>query len=117
MKLVSFLVFFFFSSRRRHTRYWRVWSSDVCSSDLSPPKRWSPRPPCGRSGAIRSAPCEPAYAGSPYTLALRGEPSPAFAAAEDSLARALGLTEIGRASLGKECRSRWSSAAQQKARE
>src|SRR5581483_2216339 len=28
-------VFFFFSSRRRHTRYWRDWSSDVCSSDLA----------------------------------------------------------------------------------
>src|SRR5258707_11480823 len=28
------LLFFFFSSRRRHTRYWRDWSSDVCSSDL-----------------------------------------------------------------------------------
>src|SRR6185295_8010865 len=27
-------IFFFFSSRRRHTRYWRDWSSDVCSSDL-----------------------------------------------------------------------------------
>src|SRR3712207_5898400 len=27
---------FFFSSRRRHTRYWRDWSSDVCSSDLAP---------------------------------------------------------------------------------
>src|SRR3712207_8382105 len=25
---------YFFSSRRRHTRYWRDWSSDVCSSDL-----------------------------------------------------------------------------------
>src|SRR3712207_8702961 len=25
---------FFFSSRRRHTRYWRDWSSDVCSSNL-----------------------------------------------------------------------------------
>src|SRR5947209_1968823 len=24
---------YFFSSRRRHTRYWRDWSSDVCSSD------------------------------------------------------------------------------------
>src|SRR3712207_7917195 len=30
-------VFFFFSSRRRHTRYWRDWSSDVCSSDLESP--------------------------------------------------------------------------------
>src|SRR5947209_18221189 len=28
------MVLFFFSSRRRHTRYWRDWSSDVCSSDL-----------------------------------------------------------------------------------
>src|SRR5258707_2749841 len=27
--------FVFFSSRRRHTRYWRDWSSDVCSSDLA----------------------------------------------------------------------------------
>src|SRR5712692_12091002 len=29
------LVFFFFSSRRRHTRWNCDWSSDVCSSDLS----------------------------------------------------------------------------------
>src|SRR2546422_4696811 len=28
---------FFFSSRRRHTRCSRDWSSDVCSSDLVPP--------------------------------------------------------------------------------
>src|SRR5690606_40979796 len=28
------LVSFFFSSRRRHTRFSRDWSSDVCSSDL-----------------------------------------------------------------------------------
>src|SRR5699024_11307802 len=27
-------VYFFFSSRRRHTRSKRDWSSDVCSSDL-----------------------------------------------------------------------------------
>src|SRR5690606_39388800 len=27
--------FFFFSSRRRHTRFSRDWSSDVCSSDLT----------------------------------------------------------------------------------
>src|SRR3712207_49821 len=32
--LIVFIFFFFFSSRRRHTRYWRDWSSDVCSSDL-----------------------------------------------------------------------------------
>src|SRR5258707_5982591 len=33
---------FFFSSRRRHTRYWRDWSSDVCSSDLKSATRLSP---------------------------------------------------------------------------
>src|SRR5438067_12334667 len=33
---------FFFSSRRRHTRSKRDWSSDVCSSDLFP--RWSTLP-------------------------------------------------------------------------
>src|SRR5690606_40795117 len=31
---VGHLLFFFFSSRRRHTRFSRDWSSDVCSSDL-----------------------------------------------------------------------------------
>src|SRR5688572_31967391 len=30
-----FELFFFFSSRRRHTRFDCDWSSDVCSSDLS----------------------------------------------------------------------------------
>src|SRR5690554_4043380 len=35
----SFLEFFF-SSRRRHTRCGRDWSSDVCSSDL-PHREWS----------------------------------------------------------------------------
>src|SRR2546430_12375368 len=29
--------FFFFSSRRRHTRFDCDWSSDVCSSDLNSP--------------------------------------------------------------------------------
>src|SRR5690348_17477970 len=48
-------LFFFFSSRRRHTRWTGDWSSDVCSSDLRPPNqivrrtlhRASPQPkPC-----------------------------------------------------------------------
>src|SRR2546422_4903307 len=44
-----FIYFFFFSSRRRHTRCSRDWSSDVCSSDLSTlpapeqPMQWSRR--------------------------------------------------------------------------
>src|SRR6266550_8284138 len=33
------VLFFFFSSRRRHTRCSRDWSSDVCSSDLVPPPK------------------------------------------------------------------------------
>src|SRR5437764_11699959 len=32
---VRVFLFFFFSSRRRHTRYIGDWSSDVCSSDLN----------------------------------------------------------------------------------
>src|SRR6266496_2244068 len=35
----SITIFFFFSSRRRHTRSLRDWSSDVCSSDLDLPHR------------------------------------------------------------------------------
>src|SRR3712207_3815379 len=31
---ILLIFIYFFSSRRRHTRYWRDWSSDVCSSDL-----------------------------------------------------------------------------------
>src|SRR5256885_4145220 len=31
---VAYLIVFFFSSRRRHTRLQGDWSSDVCSSDL-----------------------------------------------------------------------------------
>src|SRR5256886_5295852 len=38
-------IFFFFSSRRRHTRFDCDWSSDVCSSDLecqrSRPHAWN----------------------------------------------------------------------------
>src|SRR6267143_1327614 len=40
---------FFFSSRRRHTRWNCDWSSDVCSSDLPRARRRSPAPPpCAR---------------------------------------------------------------------
>src|SRR6266498_4495111 len=34
-------MFFFFSSRRRHTRCGRDWSSDVCSSDLDAARRYA----------------------------------------------------------------------------
>src|SRR5882757_10507149 len=55
--LIKRALFFFFSSRRRHTRYWRDWSSDVCSSDLrtrralcAPRKGPAPLSPPGRTG-------------------------------------------------------------------
>src|SRR3712207_9222456 len=41
----------FFSSRRRHTRYWRDWSSDVCSSDLHAARR-----PCAAATTVRGPP-------------------------------------------------------------
>src|SRR5438874_1182352 len=37
---MSVVSFFFFSSRRRHTRSLRDWSSDVCSSDLPLFSEW-----------------------------------------------------------------------------
>src|SRR5699024_12017358 len=50
---------FFFSSRRRHTRSKRDWSSDVCSSDLPCHARRTastlPRAPHGEHAAMRTA--------------------------------------------------------------
>src|SRR6185312_16712743 len=47
--------FFFFSSRRRHTRSDRDWSSDVCSSDLrgteAPMETVEPSEPAGTYAA------------------------------------------------------------------
>src|SRR5439155_19208456 len=45
--------FFFFPSRRRHTRWPRDWSSDVCSSDLPSLSTCEPPPfreACGTAG-------------------------------------------------------------------
>src|SRR3712207_7064928 len=43
-RVLLLFISFFFSSRRRHTRYWRDWSSDVCSSDLLMGLMLSPAP-------------------------------------------------------------------------
>src|SRR2546422_8453483 len=48
VRLGTASVFFFFSSRRRHTRCSRDWSSDVCSSDLN-----------NRDGTFRDVTAEP----------------------------------------------------------
>src|SRR5690606_40927322 len=44
---------FFFSSRRRHTRFSRDWSSDVCSSDLVRYFLWQF---VGRASDVQGAP-------------------------------------------------------------
>ena len=74
---------FFFSSRRRHTRFTSDWSSDVCSSDL---------------GSLRHA---GAHRGSPDHAS---EPDPG--SGPDGGASAGCRSEERR--VGKECRSRWS---------
>src|SRR5438093_9487945 len=80
-------LFFFFSSRRRHTRLVSDWSSDVCSSDLPPGHhlRDLPRHPRrgGRQGAVRT----------------RGR----VGGADDAE-----RTRSEERRVGKECRSRWS---------
>src|SRR5437870_6708512 len=55
------MIVFFFSSRRRHTRWPRDWSSDVCSSDLFPFNEWFSRIEC--SADLPSCKC-PLVSGS-----------------------------------------------------
>src|SRR3712207_9170056 len=87
--------FFFFSSRRRHTRYWRDWSSDVCSSDLFLS--------CAEVGR-RGSQCFPPSQTSPHrddsSFTLGGK-----------IASGVGNPSLVRSEerrVGKECRSRWS---------
>src|SRR5438067_12368323 len=89
---------FFFSSRRRHTRSKRDWSSDVCSSDL-----WRSEAPTGALLAARQS--ELRFATLPT-----GDPRVmVFAAPKDAIEGAVsdGLRSEERR-VGKECRSRWS---------
>src|SRR5206468_8875645 len=75
---------FFFSSRRRHTRSDRDWSSDVCSSDLARRRR-----PGEQAGGA----------------AQRTEEASARKLARW---RAHRMTRSEERRVGKECRSRWS---------
>src|SRR3712207_8932020 len=90
---------FFFSSRRRHTRYWRDWSSDVCSSDLSL---------AGLAFYILGPATPFAFAGVLLwgLGASLGFPVGMSAAADDPAHAASRRSEERR--VGKECRSRWS---------
>src|SRR3712207_8306261 len=81
----------FFSSRRRHTRYWRDWSSDVCSSDLRACKlagASSREPECLAGGEEEC---------SGWLLVARNEVEREREEARSEERR-----------VGKECRSRWS---------
>src|SRR5437763_13681978 len=64
--------FFFFSSRRRHTRYIGDWSSDVCSSDLTVGQQLKQE---GYQGcwvlALGTNETADVYVGSPVGLAAR----------------------------------------------
>src|SRR5439155_25406909 len=79
-------ILFFFSSRRRHTRWPRDWSSDVCSSDLEPRE--------DAQATARAAGQEIVSAGG------RGARAAACVAEKYSghHERSAGATEIGRAS-------------------
>src|SRR5207245_6058362 len=79
-------VLFFFSSRRRHTRCYRDWSSDVCSSDLGE------RP--ARSAVLRDGAVRPGRVALQARVAQGGGPV-------DALGRGR-RWQIGRAS----CRER-----------
>src|SRR5437762_13739334 len=83
---------FFFSSRRRHTRYIGDWSSDVCSSDLNS------TPPCKGFESIAVQPCAKLRVSMRKNDGeLRGFPQFRRCSSEGPF-----LSEIGRAS----CRER-----------
>src|SRR5690606_41125471 len=97
---------FFFSSRRRHTRFSRDWSSDVCSSDLTDPtglfeskseaKSWP------KENNIRTG----WFSGNRVSKSGHGSWSVDNKRAGVSYSRAdSGRSEERR--VGKECRSRW----------
>src|SRR3712207_7508374 len=90
----------FFASRRRHTRYWLDWSSDVCSSDLD--LRVAHR---RREARLQREAVEEISAGAEvervaFALTL---PRQVHAFADEE---AVLRSEERR--VGKECRSRWS---------
>src|SRR3712207_6902697 len=97
--LFYFSFFFFFSSRRRHTRYWRDWSSDVCSSDLALLDRLAPARHARHAGARlprRAARGRPRGERTSATSPPNCCPSPCPRCRSEERR------------VGKECRSRWS---------
>src|SRR3712207_8947133 len=94
------MLLFFFSSRRRHTRYWRDWSSDVCSSDLAfEQERRDDGPTFVEQGVVERP--------SVVQLERAVERVRALDAFQLDHLRALARRSEERR-VGKECRSRWS---------
>src|SRR3712207_6973605 len=93
-------VFCFFSSRRRHTRYWRDWSSDVCSSDLEQLCRAAgDGPVICLLGAVGPDDVEGL---------IRGRSGPTVDAAVLADIESWTDARSEERRVGKECRSRWS---------
>src|SRR5690606_40765901 len=97
---------FFFSSRRRHTRFSRDWSSDVCSSDLGagPCAARS----CSKAGVGLGPATGLAALGGTWTAGL-GSTFGRVACPNSSPAGG-GAWRGARSEerrVGKECRSRW----------
>src|SRR3712207_8571889 len=90
-------LFFFFSSRRRHTRYWRDWSSDVCSSDLGRLLEFIMTAPLIVAQWINAE-----YYFSTVDPERYGSGSKVY----HNVTGRIGRSEERR--VGKECRSRWS---------
>src|SRR5262245_63202321 len=101
--LCSYSVYFFFSSRRRHTRCLSDWSSDVCSSDLVAPAGMEGM---GIRSGVHLAHCRPDPVGG-IDLALVGidehaDHDPGFGeAGDDALQRRLAPHDI-EAALGRD---------------
>src|SRR5260370_19978132 len=92
-------LFFFFSSRRRHTRFKCDWSSDVCSSDLGSEMEGNR----GQAEAFLKHGRQKMLAG--VLLHVVEAPRPVDAAVHFRIRRAARSEERR---VGKECRSRWS---------
>src|SRR5256885_10559347 len=95
-------LWFFFSSRRRHTRLQGDWSSDVCSSDLGDPRlHWVVGGFYSNNRRHYGQDLDTPGIDGPAATAL-GAP-PGFT---QGLKAPLDRSEERR--VGKECRSRWS---------
>src|SRR2546430_12425491 len=97
----SLLTVFFFSSRRRHTRFDCDWSSDVCSSDLVRKARL--RRTSSRT-VSKLLPCLPSLRFIVRTL----RPSRRATSARPHSPSASDARRSEERRVGKECRSRWS---------